>query len=78
MNSKQYNISTISVEINPNDVQSSLSSDGVLTITAPRKQAAPENKERVVPITQTGPSSTSKPEEKSQASSDEQTSKNDS
>lgn len=64
----------ISVEISPNDVQSSLSSDGVLTITAPRKQAVPENKERVVPITQTGPSSTSKPEERQQASG-EQTSR---
>lgn len=40
---------------NPNDVQSSLSSDGVLTITAPRKPAVPANTERVVPITQTGP-----------------------
>lgn len=43
---------------NPNDVQSSLSSDGVLTITAPRKQPAPVNTERVVPITQTGPTKT--------------------
>jgi len=40
---------------NPNDVQSSLSSDGVLTITAARKQVQ-QNTERVVPITQTGPS----------------------
>lgn len=40
---------------NANDVQSSLSSDGVLTITAPRKPPAPVNTERVVPITQTGP-----------------------
>lgn len=39
----------------PNDVQSSLSSDGVLTVTAPRKPAVAANTERVVPITQTGP-----------------------
>lgn len=37
-----------------NDVISSLSSDGILTITAPKKQALPAG-ERVVPITQTGP-----------------------
>jgi crystallin alpha B len=43
---------------NPNDVQSSLSSDGVLTITSPRKPPAPVNTERVVPITQTGPTKT--------------------
>lgn len=40
---------------NPDDVQSSLSSDGVLTITAPRKPAESAKTERVVPITQTGP-----------------------
>lgn len=39
-----------------NDVQSSLSSDGVLTITAVRKPVEQQNAERVVPITQTGPS----------------------
>lgn len=39
-------------------MQSSLSSDGVLTITAPRKPPAPVNAERVVPITHTGPSQT--------------------
>lgn len=43
---------------NPNDVQSSLSSDGVLTITAPRKPSVPLNTERNVPITQTGPAKT--------------------
>jgi len=43
---------------NANDVQSTLSSDGVLTITAPRKPPAPVNTERVVPITQTGPTKT--------------------
>lgn len=37
---------------NPNDVQSTLSSDGVLTITASRKPI--QDAERVVPITQTG------------------------
>uniref|UniRef100_A0A6M2DNF1 Putative small heat shock protein 22.1 grapholita molesta n=1 Tax=Xenopsylla cheopis TaxID=163159 RepID=A0A6M2DNF1_XENCH len=36
------------------DVVSSLSSDGVLTITAP-KRALPAAEERVVPVTQTGP-----------------------
>lgn len=36
------------------DVVSSLSSDGVLTITAPKK-ALPAAAERVVPITQAGP-----------------------
>lgn len=48
---------------NANDVQSSLSSDGVLTITASRKPVEPQNTERVVPITQTGPSSSKKEEE---------------
>ncbi|XP_026462342.1 protein lethal(2)essential for life-like isoform X1 [Ctenocephalides felis] len=42
-------------EHNPNDVVSSLSSDGVLTITAPKKALPPPSTERVVPITQTGP-----------------------
>ncbi|XP_077298471.1 lethal (2) essential for life [Arctopsyche grandis] len=39
-----------------NDVLSSLSSDGVLTITSPKKTLPPPGTERVVPITQTGPS----------------------
>lgn len=38
-----------------NDVVSSLSSDGILTVTAPKKTLKPTNTERVVPITQTGP-----------------------
>lgn len=38
-----------------NDVVSSLSSDGILTVTAPKKSLKPTNTERVVPITQTGP-----------------------
>lgn len=42
------------VGINPNDVTSTLSSDGVLTITAPRKPLPPPTTERIVPITQTG------------------------
>lgn len=37
-------------------MQSSLSSDGVLTITANRKPIQQQDQERVVPITQTGPS----------------------
>lgn len=41
---------------NPDDVQSTLSSDGVLTITANRKPIKQPDQERVVPITQTGPS----------------------
>lgn len=39
-----------------NDVISSLSSDGVLTITSPKRALPPPGTERVVPITQTGPS----------------------
>ncbi|XP_053686971.1 protein lethal(2)essential for life-like [Sabethes cyaneus] len=37
----------------PEDVVSSLSSDGVLTVTAPKKVEPPAANERVVPITQT-------------------------
>lgn len=44
-------------ETNPNDITSTLSSDGVLTITAPKKTAPPPDTERTVPIQQTGPSS---------------------
>lgn len=43
------------------DVVSSLSSDGILTITAPKKTALPAG-ERVVPITQTGPAKPSTPQ----------------
>uniref|UniRef100_A0A6V7KZE4 SHSP domain-containing protein n=1 Tax=Bracon brevicornis TaxID=1563983 RepID=A0A6V7KZE4_9HYME len=35
-------------------LQSNLSSDGVLTISAPRKKALEDKNERVIPITQTG------------------------
>ncbi|CAH1365058.1 hypothetical protein MTP99_001361 [Tenebrio molitor] len=38
-----------------NDVVSTLSSDGILTVTAPKKSLKPPSGERVVPITQTGP-----------------------
>lgn len=38
-----------------NDVISSLSSDGILTVTAPKKSQKPVSTERMVPITQTGP-----------------------
>ncbi|KAJ8969099.1 hypothetical protein NQ317_002521 [Molorchus minor] len=38
-----------------NGVVSSLSSDGILTVSAPNKSQEPVNTERVVPITQTGP-----------------------
>lgn len=37
------------------DVVSSLSSDGILTVSVPKKSQKPINTERVVPITQTGP-----------------------
>lgn len=36
-------------------VVSSLSSDGILTVTAPKLGEKPTNAERVVPITKTGP-----------------------
>ncbi|XP_013175970.1 PREDICTED: protein lethal(2)essential for life-like [Papilio xuthus] len=39
----------------PDTVQSSLSSDGVLTVTAPKVLALPSIGERIVPITPTGP-----------------------
>lgn len=39
----------------PDTVQSNLSSDGVLTVTAPKVLALPSTGERIVPITQTGP-----------------------
>lgn len=39
----------------PADVVSSLSSDGVLTITAPKRALPPAESEKVVPITQGGP-----------------------
>lgn len=39
---------------NPDDVFSSLSSDGVLTVTAPKKALPAPNAERAVPIKQTG------------------------
>ncbi|EFA07114.1 protein lethal(2)essential for life [Tribolium castaneum] len=38
-----------------NDVVSSLSSDGILTVSAPKKSLQQPAGERVVPITQTGP-----------------------
>lgn len=40
---------------NIEDVVSSLSSDGILTVTAPKKQILPATGDRVIPITQTGP-----------------------
>lgn len=56
MHSKCLTIFFIKIaNVNPNDVQSSLSSDGVLTITGSRKEVQ-QNTERVVPITQTGQS----------------------
>ncbi|CAH2050921.1 unnamed protein product, partial [Iphiclides podalirius] len=39
----------------PDTVQSSLSSDGILTVTAPKVLAMPSIGERIVPITPTGP-----------------------
>jgi crystallin alpha B len=40
-------------DIEPDTVVSHLSSDGVLTISAPKKALPPSGNERVVPITQT-------------------------
>jgi len=45
-----------------NDVASSLSSDGVLTVSAPKKTLPPANAEREVKITQTGTPSKEKSE----------------
>ncbi|XP_022920759.1 protein lethal(2)essential for life-like [Onthophagus taurus] len=42
-------------EFEINDVVSSLSSDGILTVTAPKKGVKVVSGERIVPITQTGP-----------------------
>ncbi|KAL5274016.1 CRYAA family protein [Megaselia abdita] len=42
--------------VNPDNITSSLSSDGLLTIKAPMKSLPPPNLNRVIPITQTGPS----------------------
>ncbi|XP_047984901.1 protein lethal(2)essential for life-like [Leguminivora glycinivorella] len=39
----------------PDTVQSNLSSDGVLTVTAPKVLALPSTGERIVPIAHTGP-----------------------
>ncbi|XP_045497530.1 protein lethal(2)essential for life-like [Colias croceus] len=39
----------------PDTVQSKLSSDGVLTVTAPKVLPLPSSGERIVPITHTGP-----------------------
>lgn len=39
----------------PDTVESKLSSDGVLTVTAPKVLAMPSTGERIVPITHTGP-----------------------
>lgn len=38
-----------------NEVVSTLSSDGILTVTAPKKVERPVGTERIVPITKTGP-----------------------
>lgn len=43
------------------DVVSSLSSDGILTVTAPKKQMI-QGGERIVPITQTGPAKPQSPQ----------------
>lgn len=39
----------------PDTVESKLSSDGVLTVTAPKVLAMPSTGEKIVPITHTGP-----------------------
>ncbi|XP_053676614.1 protein lethal(2)essential for life [Anopheles nili] len=46
----------------PNDVVSTLSSDGVLTVTAPKKVLPVPNPERSVPIQQTGQPAKDKPD----------------
>lgn len=56
-NSIVYNFVFFVDDINPDNVSSSLSSDGLLTVTAPMKKLPPPNTERVVPISKTGPSS---------------------
>jgi crystallin alpha B len=40
-------------DVDPETVVSQLSSDGVLTISAPKKALPPSGNERVIPITQT-------------------------
>lgn len=47
----------------PNDVVSTLSSDGVLTVTAPKKALPAPNPERSVPIQQTGQPAKEQPSE---------------
>ncbi|KAL5274015.1 CRYAA family protein [Megaselia abdita] len=51
--SRRYNLPST---VNPDNITSSLSSDGLLTIKAPMKSLPPPNLNRVIPITQTGPS----------------------
>ncbi|XP_035786863.1 protein lethal(2)essential for life-like [Anopheles albimanus] len=50
----------------PNDVVSTLSSDGVLTVTAPKKALPAPNPERSVPIQQTGVPAKEKPDQQLQ------------
>ncbi|XP_052871965.1 protein lethal(2)essential for life [Anopheles cruzii] len=50
----------------PNDVVSTLSSDGVLTVTAPKKALPTPNPERSVPIQQTGQPAKEKPDQQTQ------------
>lgn len=46
---------TLPQECLPDTVESKLSSDGVLTVTAPKVLALPSTGEKIVPITHTGP-----------------------
>lgn len=53
------------------DLASSLSSDGVLTITAP-KRPPPNSGERIVPITKTGPAKQAQPTQPEPPKTEEQ------
>lgn len=50
----------------PNDIVSTLSSDGVLTVTAPKKSLPESNPERSVPIQQTGQPAKEKQQQQSE------------
>lgn len=57
-NSLNFNYFFCIAGVNPNDISSTLSSDGVLTVTTPLKPQLPQNTEKIVPIQQTGPAKT--------------------
>lgn len=55
----------------PADVKTNLSSDGVLTIVAPKKAAIPPSNERIVPIEHVGPVRKQKDEVKGDETNEE-------